>query len=323
MSTFSFSAPIPATFPQPATPALTPQPLPPGVPGASLQQALQGSSFTFEDTQSRPRLVMSVEGLDGCGKTYFAMTAPSKRGQLYMGTDIGREGVIEQFERRLRSMGRVFGKAEYALTIPNGSGGTAIQEIAQRVWGIEARDYEVAVRAGASSIIVDTATEIYSHLTLARFGKLSEVPQHLWGILSQEYMNLMRQAFNSDTSVVLIHKQKKEYKGKNATGQMVRAGFNDTNYLVQVSVLLFKFTPGEPVDPMYWQQGALPGLEDKLVQQIGQGGLPMVTVNQKVFLGKILKCRHKTELEGMTLVNPNFPTIAKMVMPEVDPAAWD
>jgi hypothetical protein len=317
-----FVFPTPAPAPAPTSPAgypgASPFPAPPpsvvlGTVG-SLQHALAGSSFTFEDTASRPRMVISLEGLDGCGKTHFALGAPSKRGILYMGTDIGMEGVADKFEAHLKAQGRIFGKAEYFLNIPNGSSPSAIQDLAQQTWSREARDFEIAVRSGASTIVIDTASEIYEHLTLARFGKLSEVPPNQWGITAQEYSQLLRQVYNSDTNLILLHKLKKEYANRNPTGRMVRKGFNDTNYLVQVSVVMSKLIPQESIvgQELYSQ------LQGKLVQ-----GFKGVTVTEKVFLGQITKCRQNTQLEGMTFVNPTFADIARVVLPAVDPSNWD
>jgi hypothetical protein len=52
--------------------------------------------FTRMNSQPKPRLILSIEGLDKSGKSNLAFTAPGPLG--YLEFDIGAEGVVEKFQ---------------------------------------------------------------------------------------------------------------------------------------------------------------------------------------------------------------------------------
>jgi hypothetical protein len=106
---------------------------------------------------------------------------------------------------------------------------------------------EAAIRTAVSDksirgLVVDTATEVWELLRLARFGKLTQVMPHHYGPVNAEFRELLktvqrRPGLNS----VWIHKVKKEYKtnkeGKDSwSGKYERAGFTDFGFIADVIV---------------------------------------------------------------------------------------
>lgn len=274
---------------------------------AQIQQYLAQVGVTWEAGTIRPRLIIGVSGLDGCGKTEFGLSAPKRRGLIYLGTDIGTEGVIEKWQQRFPG---VIGGKEFSLQLPSGQPNhEEIKKLAGAVWDDEAKTTAYVIASGASSVVIDAADEVYQHLTLARFGKAEQVPSQYWGIVQSEYLNLMRRAYDSFTNLILVHKVKKLYEGKNWTGRWERAGYPYTHNMVQIELKLTKVIPGELVPP------ELQGIMQGKMNQWGQA-------SEKVFLAHVLKCRHNTQLEGGIFVNPTFQMVAAAVMPQVPPEYW-
>ena len=67
---------------------------------------------------------------------------------------------------------------------------------------------EPAVR----TISVDTATELWELLRMARFGKLTQVMPYQYGPVNAEFRSLIRMAYASDKNLILLHKMRKVYK---------------------------------------------------------------------------------------------------------------
>lgn len=141
------------------------------------------------------------------------------------------------------------------------------------------------------TIIKDTSTEIWELLRMARFGKLTQVMPYMYGPVNAEYRALIREAYKHDKNLILLHKMKAQYINDKRTGEYERAGFNDTGFLVQVNAQIYRYAP-----------------ED--------GG---------EFVLYIKDCRQNPDMAGEELLGPmcNFPFLAQMVLPEVDPANWE
>lgn len=248
--------------------------------------------FKLADGQPKPRLIVSVEALDKCGKSNFAFTAPGPL--AYFPFDVGEEGVIEKFQDE---------KQIYVPVKPYETrfeGGAQKQEATTELLRFE-KDYKNALRT-VRSVVVDTAGETWELLRLARLGKLTQVKPHHYTEVNQEYRDFVREAYDSDANLILLHKLKAVWvDGKDAqgnaksskNGEYERAGFSETGYLVQVNVRM-------------WRE------EDREEGDLG-------------FRMKILNCRQNPEIAGMVLANEqiNFPMLGMLAMPNVDPANWE
>jgi len=227
----------------------------------------------------RPRIILSMEGLEKQGKTHFALTAP---GPIAMfSTDTGEEGVVSKFgSKEIWIM--PMGKVEDEDSVDQ-----AVEEIDKFK-----KSYTNMLRGDeVKTIIIDTATEVWESLRMARFGRLTQIMPYQYGPVNAEYRALVREAYGYDKNLILLHKMKPKYVNDKRTDDYERAGFGDTGFLVQVNVKSYRYDP-----------------ED--------GG---------EFSIYIRDCRQNPDLAGEEFVGDmcTFPFLASMVLPDIDPGTWN
>jgi hypothetical protein len=234
----------------------------------------------FVDSKDRdvyPRIILSISALEKQGKTHFALTAP---GPIAMfSTDIGEEGVVGKFKKKIMIL-------DVARIDEDAA------EKAPLEWDKFKKAYNHCLRSKeVRSIVIDTATEIWELLRMARFGRLTQVMPYQYGPVNAEYRTLIRDAYNFDKNLILIHKMKAQYVNDKRTGEWERSGFSDTGFLVQVNTQIYRYAP-----------------ED--------GG---------AFCLWVKDCRQNPELAGEVLEGDlcTFPMLAMMVLPDVDPKKWE
>jgi len=236
----------------------------------------------FENAKDRviqPRIIVSLSALEKQGKTHFALTAPGPI--AFFSTDIGEEGVVSKFTKdkviHIMDVARI---------------GEDAAEQAPEEWDRFAKAYHGALAdKKVRSIIIDTATEIWELLRIARFGRLTQVMPYQYGPVNAEYRNLIREAYKFDKNLILIHKMKAQYINDKRTGEYDRAGFSDTGFLVQVNATAYRYDADD-------------------------GGK---------FAFTVADCRQQPDLQEMEFEGDmaNFPALAMMVLPDIDPTAWE
>jgi hypothetical protein len=262
-----------------------------GMPNQQL--ALKGTGFTEADSTVRPRLVLSVEGRDKDGKSHFSLTAPGPIGVLNM--DLGLEGVVHKFARDKKIY-----VSDYKLPSTTRGNAKEVAEEADKVWTSLMADYKAALRS-FRTVVMDTATEVWELLRLARFGKLVQIMPHNYTIVNSEFREMLRMAYDSDANLILVHKMKAVWvdvpDGKGGTkgsktGEYERAGFSDTGFIVQASVRVSRVPTEAPEDDGFRLQ--------------------------------VLTCRQNAQLTRQVLQTPmnTFPFLASMILPETNPEAW-
>ena len=231
------------------------------------------------DRELCPRIIVSMSALEKQGKTHFALTAPGPI--AFFSTDIGEEGVVDKFakdkEIQIMEVARI---------------GEDAAEHAPEEWERFEKAYSHCLRdKKVRTIVLDTATEIWELLRIARFGRLTQVMPYQYGPVNAEYRNVIREAYKWDKNVILLHKMKAQYINDKRTGEYDRAGFSDTGFLVQVNARAYRY-----------------GSED--------GG---------AFAFMVEDCRQEPDLQDMEFEGEmaNFPTLAAMVLPSVDPKEWE
>lgn len=235
----------------------------------------------FIDAQTvvtQPRIILSIEGLEKAGKTHFALTAPGPI--AFFSLDVGEEGVVSKFDS----------KDIWIMSIDRVDEDSA--EEAPKEYARFKKAYVDLLRGDdVRTIILDTATEIWEILRMARFGRLTQVMPYQYGPVNAEYRALIREAYNYNKNLILIHKMKPKYVNDKRTSEYERAGFGDTGFLVQVNAQIYRYSP-----------------ED--------GG---------EFVLYIRDCRQEPDLAGEEFVGPmcTFPFLASMVLPNMDPANWE
>lgn len=255
-----------------------------------MKKSLKDAGFEVLDPTVHPRLIMSLSGHQRHGKTHFAFTAPGPI--CYFNLDMGEEGVIHKF----------FGKKDIftiSLDIPSTSSDDDIamikqnKEKASEVWNKFTKAYYVALKE-VRTIVIDTASELWELMRLARFGRSSQV-QHLYTPVNAEFKGLFHEAKRAmGANVIFLHRYKSEYVNDKFTGNYIPACFGSTSYEVQIVAHMRRTDPEE-----------------------GEGGNSQFSI-------WIEDCKQNAEMIGKTLPGPlcNFPTLAQMVLPTTKAEDW-
>jgi hypothetical protein len=247
---------------------------------------LKALGFDTPPDKPKPRIIMSIDGKEGTGKTELALSAPGPMG--YQSLDIGTEGVIEKHVKA----GKEIYLKEYHNPLEGGDlSDPAImaraQTKAEETMDAFTDDFKTLLESGVKTVVWDTASELWQILRLARFGKLLKVMPLHYGPVNLEYLSLVKQAYLTDTNLILIHKVKAVWEDNEKTNDIERNGMNETGYLVQVDVNTYKDDDGD-------------------------------------FHAFITKCRAKDSLTGEDYPDPmnTFPIIASEVYPDTDEDDW-
>jgi len=198
------------------------------------------STFARASTPVTHRLIVNAEGEEKSGKNHFSFSAP---GPIFLHSfDIGNEGVVQKFQDQ-----KEIYIAEYALSLqPNEASAGEVAEAADKVLQQFVSNYRDGLAScGNGTTVCDTATELWALVRLSRFGRLTQVMPHHYGPVNKEMQELVREGYNHDCNVILIHQLKDEwenYQGSDGkekgrkTGRKTRVGFGDIPYLVQLNV---------------------------------------------------------------------------------------
>jgi AAA domain len=181
--------------------------------------------FTRAQSVVKRRLILSLEALEGAGKTRFTLTAPGPI--AFINFDYGLEGVIEPFQVQ---------KAIYVATVKldfNGTGGKEkVIEAAEKELAKVETNYQTALKQ-ARTIVIDTGSELWELLRLAAFGKLEKVMPHQYTEVNQQMTRLIKLAYDSDANLLLTHRLKEQWINDKKTGLYEFSGMKDVPYLVQ------------------------------------------------------------------------------------------
>ena len=179
-------------------------------------------------TNTKHRLILSVDGHEKQGKSHFALTAPQPI--ALFDVDTGLEGVVDKFKHT----SGIFQKS-YRYH------GNMKQPEYEKIWDAFLEAYLGALGvASVRTIIWDTATELWELLRMARFGKLTQVMPYHYGPVNAEFRELVRKVYDTDKNMILVHKRKKKYVDDMWKGGYERAGFTDMGFLVQLNSTIFR-----------------------------------------------------------------------------------
>lgn len=258
-----------------------------------LDPTLIKAGFLVPQVPKTKRVVLCTRALDKMGKTHFAVDGAPPPVAI-VALDTGTKEVASKFIGRkelICSYHRVTGRmASIGET----------QEVAAKEWDQVKQSIIAATEhPKVRSLVVDTGTEVHELVRLAHFGKLEQVLPHHYGPVNKELRNLVKMAYDrEDLNVFWIHKMKKQYgqnkKGEDSwTGKYEMAGFSDMPYLCDLTL------------EHYWSP-ATP-------ERSGRFGVRVSGVS-----------RQTPDVCGLELEGDdcNFPTLAMMLYPEVDPSWW-
>lgn len=178
-----------------------------------------------DDVEAPPRrLIASVSGKEGTGKSHMVFTAPTPI--FLFNIDIGTEGVVEKFQTAGHDI------YVYDVRVPKG----AKQEVYQAMWS-DVKDRVAKVyQYNEGTLAADTATEMYELARLAHFGKLTQVMPHHYTEVNAQWREFLRSAFDSKMNTILVNKVKAVYINDKRTKDYEISGFSETPYMVQVAI---------------------------------------------------------------------------------------
>lgn len=220
--------------------------------GGSLSVSTSTDDSLWQDASTsltRRCVLMEVYGDTGTGRTTFALSAPGPIALIHAAEKL--EGIVQQFTRQ----GKVVRLANFGAVFSGSDDEVANQ--ANKVWTRLLTAYYDAY-SWARTIIIDTHTEAWELLRLARFGDVKPSGGRVdsnYGPVNAEWRSIFKyfrqQSELSPTTcpnLIVIGQTKDEYaKGKrNAqtgkegmgerTGNTIRAGQKEVGYMSDVVV---------------------------------------------------------------------------------------
>lgn len=115
------------------------------------------------------------------------------------------------------------------------------------------KNWDGAIKNGTGTIVVDTATEMYELIRLAYFGKLTQVMPHHYGPVNAEMKEMIRMAYDTNMSVIFLHKMRKAYQDDKWTGGYEPAGWADMPFQVQANIEIWR--DDAPITSGQWKRG--------------------------------------------------------------------
>jgi hypothetical protein len=186
-------------------------------------------------TETKPKgILASVEGLYKTGKSEFGLTMPKPL--FVLNLNFGLTGIVEKHVEK--------GEEIYALNLQipltkdlPGQQFTLLANEAATCWKNAVLTLREALTdQSVKSIFIDTGSELWDLLRLARLGKLTQVLPVQYTAVNAEFRQLLQVFLTSGKNILLSHKVKPEYVNDQKTNRMERAGFGDIGYDVQVEL---------------------------------------------------------------------------------------
>lgn len=205
-----------------------------------LEPVAEGGWVSAPTEFTRRCVHMDIVGETGTGRTSLALSAPGPIGLAHTAEKI--HGVVQRYAKQKQVRMVNFG-------------GTFVgspQEISNQsvpLWNGMTSAWYAAINTWAKTVIMDTATEGWEMIRLARFGtpKPQGRTDNLYGPVNAEWLSLFKHARSQERcNVITIHQVKDEYldkinrsTGKQEsvkTGRLVRAGQKSMPYVADVII---------------------------------------------------------------------------------------
>lgn len=205
-------------------------------------------SYNDNPVGNPPGVLLSVEGLDKTGKTWAVLkTAPHPL--VYINCDRDNRRAVNI----LRGEGRKILMSRQYLHTPDPekdllrADKPEMQQNAQAAYELwkPMRDeyYQALEDPKVKTVFLDSGSEGYRIMRLARFGKLIEIPQVLYSKTNFEWRAMLLNGQQSGKVVIFSHRLEGEFEKKGvgadgkplpsvATGGLIAGGYKHTNFEV-------------------------------------------------------------------------------------------
>lgn len=170
-----------------------------------------GSRFSLARDTHALRMVATLEGEVGTGKTHFALTGPSPI--FVANIDAGMEGVVEQF----RKEGKEIYDEKY-VWIPGDPNEVEdekeqkdLQDLAKEIRDQFEKDITYAMNNGARTLVVDTESRFWQVYRYAEFGSPNGDNPRDFDALNQRFESFIHRAKATDVNLFLIRSMKDKW----------------------------------------------------------------------------------------------------------------
>jgi hypothetical protein len=234
-------------------------------------------------------ILISVEGLQKCGKTEFGLSLPDPL--FVLNLNLGLTGVIEKHVKAGKTIYVQDIQLPLSAALP-GSGFTVLATAATEKWKTAILSLQEALHdKDVKSIFIDTGSELWDLLRIARLGKFAQVLPVQYATVNAEFRQLLQVLLCSGKNVVLSHKVKPEYVNDQRTNRFERAGFGDVGFDVQVELV-----------------------SSRDIKKDGDDQYAITFAD----------CRANPKLKGLTLYGAEntFLSVVKQIYPEMKPEDW-
>ena len=249
-------------------------------------KVLANAAAQSKPTERLPRMIVSTEGLEGSGKTDFALRG-TPRPLTMLDFDFGIEG-IGGGDPALTD-----GVTRYAFDVMGASFGSSEAEATRQI-AAEVRkfmaEFRRAIETKVRTLVVDTFTAAWAGQRVAR-------KEDRYVEMEEEFKALIRLALASPyTNLILIHHLKKDWArskdGKSyPSGTYSRDGMDGILTMVQL------------------------GIRQRYVQPIKNGA---AVIEPGRFETEILKARDNVGLVGSVMPSMDFVTLCSVACPSID-----
>lgn len=275
-----------------------------GVPGMS----------TTERGAPPSGFILVVEGLEGSGKSWLAMSGPSRH--AYFSLNIGADRVIDEWRER----GKVIGLKGYEYDEPKfivDKGKEYWEKLGEKVqkaiYDPFLKDWQATyANDDVRMMTQDRCDEFWELAQRANFGKLSQNSQMAYGPVTDEFINPIKAAKLAGKLVVLIHDIKTEYdkviddKGierSKASNRLKRAGCRHIGPVAD-AIIRLHYVPAE-----------------KKVERVG-GKAETVEYDARFDIQVVLN-KHDMSLNGQRFEMMELPSLMAMLKPKVSAEVWE
>lgn len=273
-------------------------------------KALAAAGFTDVMAPRPASAVINIAGLEGSGKTDWALTGPKPL--LYQSTDFGDAGVIQKATGQIiRPSG-----GDYKIDIPHeyrafverketteertAREGKLANYVHEKFYTRFYNDYVGGIRAGVRTVVWDNAVDVWEYTRLSVYGRNATNRDDLKTEANAKFREMVRLANVHGIVLIMINHLKPKFesyydqqgnvKWRQNPNEFEMSGFDKAPFLVTAN-LWTKFTPA-----------ATPG------------GKPKWELTIK-------KCRDHAEWVGQTVETVPFADLMAMLIPEVE--SWE
>ncbi len=180
-----------------------------------------------------PVLSLCSEAKERKGKTNFSLTAPGPIG--FIALDRNAENVAIKAQQQGKTVHFAdFTRGKFAAPLVGKPSPNFHTERWKAIYdSLQQCIEDKKIR----TIVVDTGTQLYEDIRMARLGKLTQVMPHHYGPVNDELRSLIQTLNTSGKHLIITHKLDKEYKNDKWDGKSyARKGWSDMGFQCQMVI---------------------------------------------------------------------------------------